>query len=209
LAEFTFPKVSWYRVRNWLLKLWDIVPFLGRLDFRNGKAWGRAVLETVLSVVLSSIPLWVAISALCWTDLEPTLRSAANYVVRNGELLLLSGSAVSPIVYVTSVSYRSPHPKPWLTTFPHGAYYLLGSVIILIMSVVYITVQTTFSHPGPGARILNPRHFDLLSWVLYLSSLFLFFTASIHRNCLEADNPLEAGKQSEQDFEARWANRNG
>jgi hypothetical protein len=48
-----------------------------------------------------------------------------------------------------------------------------------------------------------------LSWLLYLAGLFLFFTASVHRNCMDTDNPLDVGKRSEHEFEGQWTNRNG
>jgi len=142
VAGPNLPPSRWYRARNLLSLIWDLVPFIGRLDYSNGLAWRRAVLETVLSVVLSSIPLWVAISALCLTDLEPTLRSAATYVVRNGELLLLAGSAISPLIYITSVSYRKAHGRPWVTTFPHGAYYLLAAVGIIVVGLLPVWRRT-------------------------------------------------------------------
>ncbi len=202
----SFPE--WFRIRNWLRRFWDMVPFLGRLDYSNGTAWKRASLETIISVALSSVPLWVAVSVLCLSDMEPTYRSATTYVVRHGELLLLAGSAVSPLIYMVSVAYRKPHKPGWITTFPHGAYYLLGAICIIILSATYIAVRTASAHGNDSAASFTPHNLEAISWKLYVFSLLLFFTASVHRNTVEEEDPLDVNKRAEDDFDKQWVSRN-
>lgn len=169
--------------------LFKYLPFIGRLTLRRGVPWKKASAETGVSVVLSSLSIWIGAVALHFAGLKSTWLEAARAVVSHGELYLLSSAAVTPLFYITLVKYR-PDPEAdseddqWITVFPHGILYILSAIVILGISVVFIAFRAIFDHPNAhlGFKLTD---FIGLSWWLYLYSLFLFFTASVHRNILE------------------------
>jgi hypothetical protein len=84
-----------------------------------------------VSVVLSSLSIWIGAVALHFAGIEHSWLAAAVSVVSHGELYLLSSAAVTPLFYITLVKYR-PDPDAdtdedqWITVFRTASciYYL-------------------------------------------------------------------------------------
>jgi len=175
---------------RWTLRaLLQLIPFIGRLTFRRGVPWKKASAETGVSVVLSSLSIWIGMVALHFAGLESTWIDAARAVVGHGELYILSSAAVTPLFYITLVKYRpdadsDTDDDQWITVFPHGVMYLLSAIVVLGISVVFIAFRAISDHPRTslGFKLTD---FIGLSWWLYGYSLFLFFTAAVHKNILE------------------------
>ena len=183
-----------------------MVPFVGRLDVRNWDAWKKSAIQTVLSVVLSSAPIWLSTAALLFDRTGWTLSQAVAYSIRNGELLLLSAGAVSPLIYLTTFNARGgarPNGN-FVTSFPHGAFYLLAIVIILPVCAVFVSLRTT----GAASGDIEPAG-SLYPWSLwlYIFCLFLYFTATFHRHSADSADPAFLIRSGENEFQKAWSGR--
>lgn len=179
------------------------IPFIGRLSFERGVPWKKAFAETGFSVVLGSLAVWIGIITLAVTGLESSLSKAAANVVSNGELFLLSSAAVAPLFYVTLIKYRpTPDDDQWITIFPHGVLYILCSIVILGVAIVYVAVRSIVSFSSVSVPF-QVDSFLNTSWLVFWFSVFLSFTASVHKNILEG---ASAGvlRRDEGRFEAEF-----
>lgn len=185
-----------------LRRIYSEIPFLGRLDFADRPTIARAVLETVVTIFASSFPILMAIIVVFLPN--QSLPLATREVVKNGELFLLSAATVGPLLYVISIVYREGGDHRFSTSFPHGIYYLLSTVLMIGLSTVIITLRS-MQTVGLSAG------FDLsvyltASWWCYGFAVFIFFTASAHRNRLDHP-PTNINKPSEESFGQRWRHR--
>lgn len=189
---------------RWLRALYSEIPFIGRLDFADRPTIARATLETAVTIFASSFPVWLAILVLFLPDLS--WARATHEVVKNGELFLLSAATVGPLIYVVSIVYNGNGDRRFSTSFPHGIYYLLFTAIMIAVSAVIIALRSM-------QTVGNGEGFDIsayatASWWCYGLAIFVFFTASAHRNRLEHP-PTNINKPSEESFDNRWRHRNG
>lgn len=160
------------------------VPFVGRLTFNHGVPWKKAIAETGVVAVLSTISIWVAAIALTFAGLATSPFSGADEVIRNGELYLLASGTVSPLFYITLIRYRPDGDDRWVTAFPHGISYLLCSIAVLATAIVFIAVRSI----DASDQVVLPiqlEKFVTASWFVYLFSTFMVFTAAVHKNILE------------------------
>lgn len=147
--------------------------------------WKKAFAETGFTVVLGSLAVWIGIITLAVTGLDKSIASAANTVVSNGELFLLASTSAAPLFYITLIKYRpTPDDDQWITIFPHGVMYILSSIVILGVAIVYIAVRSIVSFSSVSVPF-EVDSFLNVSWSVFLFSVFLSFTASVHKNILE------------------------
>lgn len=186
-----------------------LIPFIGRLDVQNVDAWKKTSIQTVVSVVLSSIPIWAAITTLVISNSELETVSAVAFATSHGELLLLSASAVSPIIYITSARFSRPHPSAFITSFPHGAFYLLSVVVVLIVCAVFLTLRSLQLYANEQGISLTYISNDLttISFYLYAFSLFLYFTANFHKNSADRVDGTSLNRPAENSFAEEWEKR--
>ncbi len=187
-----------------------LIPFVGRLDLQNVDAWKKTSIQTTVSVVLSSIPIWAAIITLKISNADLDAGSAIAFATSHGELLLLSASAVSPIIYITSTRSSRPHPTAFITSFPHGAFYLLSVIIVLIICAVFLTLRSLQIYSNENGTPLRYISSDLttISLYLYATSVFLYFTANFHKNSADRVDGTSLNRPSENSFVSQWKQRN-
>lgn len=182
-----------------------MMPFVGRLDIANWDAWKKSTIQTVLSVVLSSAPIWLSTAALLIDRTGWTLPQAIAYSIRNGELLLLSAGAVSPLIYLTTFSAKGTKPAGnFVTSFPHGAFYLLAVVIILPVCAVFVSLRAV--HAASGDTDAAGSLYPWSLWI-YLFCLFLYFTATFHRHSADSADPAYLIRPGEAEFQKAWSSR--
>lgn len=160
------------------------LPFIGRLTFNHGVPWKRAIAETGVVTVLSTISIWVAAIALTFAGLATSPFAGADEVIRNGELYLLASGTVSPLFYMTLIKYRPDEDDRWITAFPHGVSYLLCSIGVLATAIVFVSVRSIDASDAITLPIQLDK-FVTASWFVYIFSTFMVFTAAVHKNILE------------------------
>lgn len=200
-------KDSWRRAGAGVIAaarvIFDAIPFVGRMQFANGQAWTRTALQTGASIFLSTLPVWAAVAALLFKQLEPTPSDAFSYAIKNGELFLLSSSAASPLLFIVSMKVRDQGVREFATSFPHGLWYLVSCVGIIVLCSIFLTIRVTDGYQST----FEPPDITALSVYFYLFSVFLFFTANFHKNSADSVEATDMNRPGENAFGRKWSHR--
>ncbi|WP_305760042.1 hypothetical protein [Brevundimonas sp.] len=144
--------------------------------------------------------------ALLFGKVELTLADSIRYAIKNGELLLLSSSAVSPLLYLVATT-KTTKANRFLTSFPHGLFYIVFTLLVIIACAVFITLRAVSGHPpaSPNDQI-GGTMFPWSLW-LYAFSVFLYFTATFHKNAASDADARSLIIPGEAEFGTAWENR--
>jgi hypothetical protein len=197
-------KEFWQAIGRGVLFAFDLIPFIGRLRFNDFGAWARTSLQFIVSLVLSTLPIWAGVLALRFGVSGVTYSDALRFVTKNGEFLLLSAGVVSPIVFLATSKSRASANKNLVTNFPHGAFYFLAIIGVVVSCAIFITIRIK-------DRYLNieiDHNMFSISLIIYFGSLFVAFTAQLHKNLADHVGATELNRPAENEYERQWDNRN-
>lgn len=164
------------------MKILTNIPIIGdfketSLDNHKGAMW-----ELAYSIMISTMPLWVAMIAMELIESGYTFYQ----LLQNGELYIYSATTLAPVIYlVTKDRYNSQK-------FPSRHLYTMIVWIIAILSTIIITMQ----------RVKN---LDLsTNWIsgsigIYLFSIFILYTVLVYNNKF-LPNPASKMREDENNF---------
>ncbi len=124
-------------------------------------------------------------------------------VIRNvykGELFIYATALLGPLFYFIFKEYKD-FPK-----FPGARFFMLSSVLILIISVALFSVQRTEAFVS--GLDLDHSYLFLLSWIVYFCSVFVVYLAHVYKNFAETSAAHVSGSTT-RDFEFEYLRRRG
>lgn len=182
------------------LSLFRRTPIVGALADTRIKDHTEALLELVVAVATSTVPVWLGAiimltnknNKLSWWDL------AINNVY-NGELLLYSTAALGPIYYFMFKENGN------MKTFPNVRSMIILTTGIFLISVGLFAAQRAQVIYSGVANFDKPFVFSL-SWKIYLGSLVIVYLSYVYRNLRET-GAVDVSAQQERAFVRAFQDR--
>ena len=172
---------------------WRQAPLLGGLvDCRRSDYW-NAVQEVSISLLWSLMPFWlgtfvvwiIGASVDFWA-----LSSALLASVGNGELFIYTTALMAPILWMAL------YEPPGFGGFPTKRTHTVLVSLISVFAAVAFGLQKAGQH-------LNPTLAFQVSLILFCSSIFLLFLATVYQHRRLPD-PTNEFRNQEIDFEREY-----
>lgn len=216
-------------MKRFFLAVFRWLPFCGEFHKCSPKDFKEAAVELGITTIFSTLPLW-ALPLLgpfiFKTDVSFTEQVVAT--ISGGELLVYCAALVGPLIYIITRRYgeiRSKSESPsnskfsnrfgLVIAFPHGTAFILFSAAICLLAGFVFSLMKNPALSNDATK-LNVDGIFWTSIVLYLFSLYCFFSASAYRNAMapflsntQAEPDGAPAARSEEDtFAAEWERRN-
>ena len=152
------------------------LPLVGPLCDTSLKDHREASIEIVISVILSTIPIWVgSLLLLADTGSDFTFVEHLHQNISDGEILLICSALTSPLLYFVFVQDKD------LPSFPAARSLMLSVMAILLVSIVLFAFQRADNLFASGGRIDKDFIF-FLSAVTFGYAIFVSYLATSYRN---------------------------
>lgn len=193
------------------------VPLIGELPNSNWSSIKSAMVETALSTVFSTVPIWFfpLISAL-FLSTKVTFGESVYATVSQGDLYIYAASLVGPLIFAITANYASwndDNASPGTSrlgrltfAFPYGTWFFVISIIVCAMAAICFGIAR-FSTTGVIAAELNVDNLFKFSVAIYAFSIFCLFCVTVYRNELASGRFNDA--DSTREFLDEWNNRHG
>jgi hypothetical protein len=170
-----------------LLTLFSSIPIIGGLHETSRDDHLEASRELLISLLISTSPLWGGSLALSWpAQSSLSFWAALKTIVSNGELFIYAASTLAPIIYIVTRDRDTPRAFPSKFTY-------VGSVIVFaIVATIIFTMQRL------KVQALTETAIFISMW-FFLGSIFLFYIALVYHNTLLPD-PAGKFRKEEQSF---------
>ena len=193
---------------HWLLY---IIPFSGEFGKCSQADFRQAGAELSITTLFSTMPLWIMPlfgPIIFQTDIS--FFDHLKSTIQGGELFVYCAALLGPLIYIITRRYgelsRDNHRFSFVIAFPHGLAFIIFSVVICIFAgfafslmknpaLISQTPISKFNHSG----------IFWLSIIVYLLSLYCFFSASAYRNALSGF--VKATHSEGGDFARKWKAR--
>lgn len=156
-------------MRKRLGDFFELLPLVGPLRNARLTDHKEAFVEVGTTVLLATVPIWLG-SLLLLADSGKDTTFWQNLVqnLRDGEILLFCTSLTGPLFYFMFVQGKQ------MPAFPAARSLMLSSVLVLLISVGFFSLQRAESLFGTGDRI--DKDF-IYTWSVYA---FLFATIIVY-----------------------------
>ncbi|MGP4806476.1 hypothetical protein ACSV5G_22160 [Agrobacterium cavarae] len=193
------------------------MPLIGELPNSNWSSIKSAIVETALSTVFSTVPIWFfpLISAL-FLSTKVTFGESVYATVSQGDLYIYAASLVGPLIFAITANYASWDDRgasPGTSrlgkltfAFPYGTWFFIISIIVCAMAAICFGIAR-FSTTGVIAAELNIDNLFKFSVAIYAFSIFCLFCVTVYRNELASGKFNDA--ESTREFLEEWNNRHG
>lgn len=152
------------------------LPLIGPLCDTSLKDHREASIEIVISVTLSTIPIWFgSLLLLADTGSKLTFVEHLYQNISDGEILLICSALTSPLLYFVFVQDKD------LPSFPAARSLMLSVTGILLVSVGLFAFQRADNLFASGGRIDKDFIF-VLSAVTFGYAVFISYLATSYRN---------------------------
>lgn len=193
------------------------VPLIGELPNSNWTSIKSAMVETALSTVFSTVPIWFfPLISAAFLSTKATFGESVYATVSQGDLYIYSASLVGPLIFAITANYASwddRNPSPGTSrlgrltfAFPYGTWFFIISIIVCAMAAICFGIAR-FATTGVIAAELNVENLFNFSVAIYAFSIFCLFCVTVYRNELASGKFSDA--DSTREFLKEWNSRNG
>lgn len=180
------------RFFQWLSSL----PLIGPLVSCSKSDHKDAVVELIINLVFSTMPLWLgAFVVLIMDNSINDLLDALNSNINTGELFLYSSALLAPVFYM------SLYDKPGAYAFPSKLSHIVVVVLLILLSAVVFGLQRA------NISLNAATVFTMSKW-FYLIAIVILYLALVYHNA-RLPSPSDAMKNSEEDFMERLKRHRG
>ncbi|MFO1097396.1 MAG: hypothetical protein U1E81_03740 [Xanthobacteraceae bacterium] len=188
-----------------------IVHFIREYNKCSRADFKEAAMELLITTFFSTMPLWIApLIGPMMFNTEFSYLDHLFSTIKGGELYVYCAALIGPLVYIITRKYgeisRVNSRFTIVVAFPHGASFIIFSALICIFSGFSFSLLR-----NPALSLSIPStNFNLtgIFWssiILYLFSLFCFFSASAYRNAMAGF--VRDSRTEEDQFAVAWENR--
>ncbi|MDF2180968.1 hypothetical protein [Neptuniibacter sp. CAU 1671] len=171
-------------------------PIISGLPDINSDDFIESVRETMVTIIISTMPIWVGAFVLASVDgnISPSFYwGGILELTKKGELILYSSSLLSPVLYVLLVD------KPNYKRFPSRISHFLIVFVILVIAAVFYAMSLVNEHDIDNTRIF--------AFIVFVISVSLLVVSQAYKNYMA--DPAGKFKESEADFSSGYKNHRG
>lgn len=180
------------RIWRWIVDKWTRVPILGQLHLARCADYSEALKELLVSLVISTAPIWAGSLVLFAKNFGSTQSSyfaCVITIISNGELFIYAASTVAPVIYIVTKERQGVHG------FPGKYSFIIFAAVSSILATAIFTMQRLSISTIPQPMIIS-------SLWLFMLSVLAVYLALVFNNTL-LPNPAAIMREGEQDYLAK------